>query len=220
MRITILVTAALSIISITQASYILNIPMERGQGGALSDGSIKFTTRTPPIPVEPLLGEWVDKGLPINCSAWTPLPETVKKDQPFEQSSTCSQEQTRTVEEQVKNLDTGVISKTGNKSEESQTISVVKKQSTIGTKTYDETPYNLTDINWINGVGREFSGFFLENNQWNVDRYHVGDSIKFIDGQTREITRIELYPAYMEIYLNGTPLDGNIVGYPNKIILQ
>lgn len=132
MRIIILATAALSIISITQASYILNIPMERGQGGALSDGSIKFTNRT--LPVEPLLGEWVDKGLPINCSAWTPLPSTVKKYQTFEQSSTCSQEQTRTVEEQVKNLDTGVISKTGNKSEESQTISVVKKQSATGTK--------------------------------------------------------------------------------------
>ncbi len=133
MRITILATAALSIISITQASYILNMPMERGQGqgGALSDGSIKFTNRT--LPVEPLLGEWVDKGLPINCSAWTPLPNTVNKDQSFEQSSTCSQEQTRTVEEQVKNLDTGVISKTGNKSEESQTISVVKKQSVSGT---------------------------------------------------------------------------------------
>ena len=132
MRIIILATAALSIISITQASYILNIPMERGQGGALSDGSIKFTNRT--LPVEPLLGEWVDKGLPINCSAWTPLPSTVKNDQTFEQSSTCSQEQTRTVEEQVKNLDTGVISKTGNKSEESQTISVIKKQSAIGTE--------------------------------------------------------------------------------------
>ena len=52
MRITILAIAALSIISITQASYILNIPMEQGQGGALSNGSIKFTTRTPPIPVE------------------------------------------------------------------------------------------------------------------------------------------------------------------------
>jgi hypothetical protein len=82
----------------------------------------------------PLLGDWIDKGLPINCSAWTPLPSTVKKDQTFEQSSTCSQEQTRTVEEQVKNLDTGVISKTGNKSEESQNISIGKKQSSVGTK--------------------------------------------------------------------------------------
>lgn len=132
MRIIILATAALSIISITQAEYILKIPMEKGQGGALPNGSIKFTNRT--LPVEPLLGEWVDKGSPTDCTAWTPLPDTVKKDQPFEQSSTCSQEQTRTVEEQVKNLDTGVISKTGNKSEESQTISVTKKQSTIGTK--------------------------------------------------------------------------------------
>ena len=132
MRIIILATAALSIISITQAEYIIKIPMEKGQGGALSNSSIKFTNR--PLPVEPLLGEWVDKGSPTDCTAWTPLPDTVKKDQPFEQSSTCSQEQTRTVEEQVKNLDTGVISKTGNKSEESQTISVTKKQSTIGTK--------------------------------------------------------------------------------------
>lgn len=168
MRIIILATAALSIISITQASYIINIPMERGQGGALSDGSIKFTNRT--LPVEPLLGEWVDKGLPINCSAWTPLPSTVKNDQTFEQSSTCSQEQTRTVEEQVKNLDTGVISKTGNKSEESQTISVIKKQSAIGTKagvkqcTYDggfwlEQPNNTVYFVW-HGLSPEANEYF------------------------------------------------------------
>lgn len=134
MRITILATAALSIISITQASYILNMPMERGQGqgGSLSEGSIKFINRT--LPVEPLIGAWTDKGLPTGCSSWTPLPSTIKKDLTFDQSSTCSQEQTRTVEDQVKNLDTGVISKTGNKSEESQTISVQKNQSATGTK--------------------------------------------------------------------------------------
>lgn len=171
MRITILATAALSIISITQASYILNIPMERGQGGALSDGSIKFTNRTPPIPVEPLLGEWVDKGLPINCSAWTPLPNTVNKDQSFEQSSTCSQEQTRTVEEQVKNLDTGVISKTGNKSEESKTISVIKKQSAIGTKArVKQCPYDVARGFWFerpnNTVYFVWSGPSPESNEY------------------------------------------------------
>lgn len=80
MRIIILATAALSIISITQAEYIIKIPMEKGQGGALSNSSIKFTNR--PLPVEPLLGEWVDKGSPTDCTAWTPLPDTVKKDQP------------------------------------------------------------------------------------------------------------------------------------------
>lgn len=95
-----------------QADYTLKIPMEQrqGQGGALSNGSIIFYNGT--LPVEPLLGEWIDKGSPTGYTAWTPLPDTVSKDQPFEQLSTCSQEQTRTVEEQVKNLDTGIISKT------------------------------------------------------------------------------------------------------------
>ena len=83
----------------------------------------------------PFIGEWIDKGAPTNCSAWSPLAATIKKDQVFEQSSNCSQEQTRTIEEQVKNIDTGVISKTGNKTEEVQTINVVKKQSAVGTKT-------------------------------------------------------------------------------------
>lgn len=82
----------------------------------------------------PLIGDWIDSGSPTNCSAWSPLPSTVNKGQSFEQSSTCSQEQIRTIEEQVKNLDTGVISKTGKKTEESQNASVIKKQSAIGTK--------------------------------------------------------------------------------------
>lgn len=86
------------------------------------------------VPHDPLIGDWVNKGEPINCSAWSPNPNTITKNQTFEQSSTCSQEQTRSIEQQVKNLDTGVVSKTGEASEESQTISVTKKQSAIGTK--------------------------------------------------------------------------------------
>lgn len=45
MRKTILLISALSLTVITQAEYILNVPMDKG--------SIKFTNRTLPIPVEP-----------------------------------------------------------------------------------------------------------------------------------------------------------------------
>ena len=45
MRKTILLISALSLIGITQAEYILNVPMDKG--------SIKFTNRTLPTPVEP-----------------------------------------------------------------------------------------------------------------------------------------------------------------------
>lgn len=85
-------------------------------------------------PHTPLIGEWVNKGDPNNCSAWIPLPTTVKKGQNFEQSSTCKQEQIRNIEEQVKNLNTGLISKTGKYTEESQIINISKAQSSVGTK--------------------------------------------------------------------------------------
>lgn len=101
----------------------------------------------------PFVGDWRDKGAPTNCSAWTPNPNTVKKNEVFEQSATCQQEQTRTIEEQVKNLNTGIVSKTGNKSEESQNINVSKKQSSVGTKaTVKQCVYNP---NWG-------AGFWLE----------------------------------------------------------
>ena len=108
----------------THASYevIVNVPE------ALNIKMINI------VPHSPFVGEWVDKGSPTNCSAWVPLPTTVKKGQTFEQSSTCSQEQIRKIEEQVKNLSSGLISKTGKTSEESKNISVSKKQSSIGTK--------------------------------------------------------------------------------------
>ena len=82
----------------------------------------------------PFIGEWIDTGEPNNCSAWTPLPTTVKKGQTFEQSSTCKQEQIRKIEDQVKDLNTGLISKTGKYTEESQITNSSKTQSSVGTR--------------------------------------------------------------------------------------
>jgi len=105
------------------------------------------------VPHDPLVGDWINKGEEKNCSAWTPNANTITKNQIFEQTSTCSQEQTRTIEQQVKNLDTGVITKTGESSEELQTISVTKKQSATGTKaTVKQCVYGST---WGNGFWLE-----------------------------------------------------------------
>ena len=116
------VFATFSIHSYAKYEVIINVP---------TANMIKMVNI---VPHTPFIGEWKDKGAPTNCSAWTPLPATVKKGQSFEQSSTCSQEQIRTIEEQLKNLDTGAISKTGKKTEETQTTSVIIKQSAVGTK--------------------------------------------------------------------------------------
>ena len=87
------------------------------------------------VPHTPLIGAWIDKGSPNNCSEWNPLPSSVKKGENFEQSSICKQEQVRKIEEQVKDLNTGLISKTGKITEESQITNISKKQTAVGSKT-------------------------------------------------------------------------------------
>ena len=37
------------------------------------------------VPHTPLIGAWIDKGSPNNCSEWNPLPSSVKKGENFEQ---------------------------------------------------------------------------------------------------------------------------------------
>jgi len=76
---------------------------------------------------------------------------------------------------------------------------------------------NLTDVNWINGVGRSWAGFFVNNATENIERYHIGNKVRFINGDIREITQIIKSESFINIYLNGIPLDGEKVGYPNDI---
>ena len=84
----------------------------------------------------------------------------------------------------------------------------------------DDTPFNLTDRNWINGVARDWAGFFVPNNFQNAREFTAGKSIRFSDGQVRTITRQEDGGPYLNIFLSGPPLDGNIVGFPKKFEIQ
>ena len=79
------------------------------------------------------------------------------------------------------------------------------------------TPFNLTDVNWISGVGRTFSGYFVVNSPENRRRYSIGEKVKFSDGSVRKVVSIITSEQYMNIYLDGPPMDGNKVGYPHKI---
>lgn len=81
----------------------------------------------------------------------------------------------------------------------------------------NNTPYNLTDDNWINGVGRFVSGFIVSNSGENLDDYQVEKLIKFANGDTRQIIRVDRSGQYLTVYVNGELLDGEQVGFPNKI---
>jgi hypothetical protein len=159
--------------------------------------------------------EWVQVGT-ITCTDWTPNPADYRVNVSFEQIGVnCISDFERIRSDSYKENNTTTVLP-------SETIvsnqPTTDERTTMGTKTYDDTPYALTDSNWINGVMRANSAaFFIENNEWNRSYYTVGDSIKFADGQVRQITSINLSTSYMNIFLNGAILNGQTVGYPNKI---
>jgi len=81
----------------------------------------------------------------------------------------------------------------------------------------ETTPYQLTDNNWINGVGIKFPGFLVNNTQGNIDYYRVGNLVRFSNGETRNIVRAESSADFLNIYISGGPLKGEDVGFPNNV---
>lgn len=78
-----------------------------------------------------------------------------------------------------------------------------------------DTPFNLTDSNWQNGISRSEVGFFVENNSFNMESFKIGMKIQFASG-IREITNIIASETYLNIYLNGEKMNPLTDGNPNK----
>lgn len=83
-----------------------------------------------------------------------------------------------------------------------------------------EVGFYISDENWIRGIARHWAGFFVPNEQEFFDEYEVGKLVKFADGSSREITRVNSSGFYLNIYLNGDPLDPEKVGLPNKFAVM
>ncbi len=79
----------------------------------------------------------------------------------------------------------------------------------------DNTAFNLTDPNWINGIAVRWAGFFVDNNSANLAEFTPGKKIGFSDGSERIIIKQTQNGPYLNIDLSGPPLDGTKVGYPN-----
>lgn len=77
--------------------------------------------------------------------------------------------------------------------------------------------FNLTDNNWINGVHRRDAAFFVNNNFENRNRFKFGSKVNFANGDIRSILQVIDNGPYLNIYLDGTPLNGENVGFPKEI---
>lgn len=96
--------ALIAFTSTAQAGYRIVIPLEQSKGGALPNGSINITPKTPSLPVEnwqpaePIYGNWINFGTYFGCDneKWTGKKSGDRYDA---SNSTCNINQTRTVQE-------------------------------------------------------------------------------------------------------------------------
>ena len=49
----------------------------------------------------------------------------------------------------------------------------------------------ITDNNWIHGIARRWTGFFVLNTQKFIDEYKPGKIVQFVNGESREIIQAD-----------------------------
>ena len=82
------------------------------------------------------------------------------------------------------------------------------------------TPYNLTDENWTGGVAKNWAGFFVEYTPELEKKLAVGEELVFSDESIRKVIRQDHSGKFLNIYLEGSSLDGKLIGYPKTIEIK
>jgi hypothetical protein len=77
--------------------------------------------------------------------------------------------------------------------------------------------FDLTDKNWVGGIARNWAGFFVKNSAKSREIYKRGQTLRFADGQFRTVTSVTTSESYINVFLEGPPLDGSTVGHPKGI---
>jgi SAM-dependent methyltransferase len=85
------------------------------------------------------------------------------------------------------------------------------------------TPPNHTDKSWVKGIAKTWAtAFFVVGpvKEQKKNDFAVGRKVTFSDGTVRTIVKLEQNAGDLIVFLDGAPLDGNVVGYPKKFIVH
>ena len=82
-------------------------------------------------------------------------------------------------------------------------------------------PVSITDPNWIGGIARAWGpAFVVRMDEKFGKQLTVGRQVMFSDGSIRSITEISIEPGdLLIVHVDGALLDGELVGFPNKVEL-
>lgn len=82
---------------------------------------------------------------------------------------------------------------------------------------YSALVNKFTNSYWQNGSWRASAGVSVAATQQNMTAFRVGTSVRTADGQIRTVTALKPASGALTVFLNGPVLDGNLVGYPNRL---
>jgi hypothetical protein len=78
----------------------------------------------------------------------------------------------------------------------------------------------ITDNNWIKGIAKNWAGFYVANTPEISDNFKVGQFVIFKNSEVQRITKVEVFHEYLNVYLDGSILNADTAGYPNKFITE
>lgn len=77
---------------------------------------------------------------------------------------------------------------------------------------------DVTDATWRHGVAVDWSGLVAHETLPGASDFQVGQILIFESEKMRNVIRIEHAHGYVNVFLDGTKLDGDRDGYPHKIL--
>lgn len=89
----------------------------------------------------------------------------------------------------------------------------------VAAPTYAALINKFTNSYWQNGSWRASAGVSVAATAQNLATFVAGASVRTADGQVRTITSVKPASGALTVFMNGPVLDGNAIGYPNKLRL-
>ena len=77
----------------------------------------------------------------------------------------------------------------------------------------------ITDATWAKGVAKAWAGLVVAATPESQNSYRPGAILRFADGQLRVVSKTTTAGPYLNVFIDGSPLDGNVNGFPAVIEL-
>ncbi|MCI0916761.1 glycoside hydrolase family 5 protein [Pseudomonas stutzeri] len=101
----------------------------------------------------------------------------------------------------------------------SSTPVTVPSTTPVAPQLYSALINKFTNSYWLNGSWRASAGVSVAATAQNKAAFVPGASVRTADGQIRTITSVQPASGALSVFMSGPVLDGNVVGYPNKLSL-